>query len=63
MSLDQGTCLASKLPSGYRPDNALSRLRSPPQGGGLIVDGVYIELVLKIKIYCNHANFEISMAL
>ena len=30
--LDQGTCLASKLPSRWRPDNALSRLGSPPGG-------------------------------
>ena len=32
MSLDQGACLTSKLPSGCRPNNALSRLGSPPGG-------------------------------
>ena len=31
-ALDQGVGLASKLPSGCRPDNALSRLGSPPGG-------------------------------
>ena len=30
--LEQGTCLASKSPSGHRPDNALNRLGSPPGG-------------------------------
>ena len=32
MPLDQGTSLAAKLSSGCRPNNALSRLGSPPGG-------------------------------
>ena len=54
--LDQGTCLASKSPSGRRPDKALNRLGSPPGVGGVVVDGVYtvlptthFELVLETK--------------
>ena len=34
-----------KLPSGGRPNNALSRLGSPPGVGGLMVDGVCYQLV------------------
>ena len=30
--LDQGTCLASNIPSGCRPDNALRRRGSAPGG-------------------------------
>ena len=51
MHLDQETRLVSKLPSGCRPDNALSRLSSSPGVGGLVVDGVCTEL---INVYLLH---------
>ena len=49
MPLDQGTCLAAKLPSGCRPNNALSRLGSPP--GGWVSDSVvYITTTVTITL-------------
>ena len=51
MPLDQGTRLASKSPSGCRPDNALNRLGSPPGVGGVVVDGVYTVL---LNVYLPH---------
>ena len=51
VSLDQGTCLASKSPSGCRPDIALSRLRSAPGEGRLMVYGVCTVL---LNVYLPH---------
>ena len=51
VSLDQGSCLASKSPDGCRPDNALNRLGSPPGVGGVVVDGVYTVL---LNVYLPH---------
>ena len=51
--LDQGIiCLASKLPNGCRPDNALSRLAPSPggwvSGTDVVHTGVYTYLTLRL---------------
>ena len=58
--LDQGTCLASKSPSGRRPDNILNRLGSTPGVARLMVDGVCtvlnVYLPHPLSLYILHGN-------